>query len=79
MDKQTVFWLFAYLYGGKMITVHYEQKPIYDIYIENNYDKLQEAIMNLPDVSAKKVCIVSETNVAPLYMDEVRRIAEKCF
>lgn len=62
-----------------MITVHYEQKPIYDIYIENNYDKLREAIMNLPDVSAKKVCIVSETNVAPLYMDEVHKIAEKCF
>lgn len=62
-----------------MITVHYEQKPIYDIYIENNYDRLKEAIMSLPDVSAKKVCIVSETNVAPLYMNEVHKIAEECF
>lgn len=62
-----------------MITVHYEGKPIYDIYIERNYSRLQEAFSTLGSIEKKKVCIVSETNVAPLYLDMVKQEAEKCF
>lgn len=62
-----------------MITVHYDKKPIYDIYIEDNYDKLRDAFCTLKGVDKKKVCIVSETNVAPLYLDEVKKAAGQCF
>ena len=62
-----------------MITVHHEEKPIYDIYIEENYDRLQEAFLKLKDTRMKKVCIVSETNVAPFYLETVKVIAEQCF
>lgn len=62
-----------------MITVHYNQKPLYDIYIEENYGKLKEAFCTLGDVDRKKVCIVSETNVAPLYLQSVKEIAAQCF
>lgn len=62
-----------------MITVHYNKKPIYNIYIEDNYDRLQESFCTLKDVEKKKVCIVSETNVAPLYLEVVRKAASQCF
>ena len=50
-----------------MITVHYEGKPIYDICIADDYSLLAENLLKLGNLSTKKVCIVSETNVAPLY------------
>lgn len=62
-----------------MITVHYEQKPIYDIYIEESYGRLQEALRDLGDIDKKKVCIVTETNVAPLFLEEVRQEVKQCF
>ena len=62
-----------------MITVHYDEKPIYDIYIEKDYGRLEEAFLTLDNVKNKKVCIVSETNVAPLYLKAVEAHAEKCF
>lgn len=62
-----------------MITVHYEGKPIYNIYIEKDYSGLAAAFQTLTGANQKKVCIVSETNVAPLYMDAVKAVAETCF
>lgn len=62
-----------------MITVHYDGKPIYDIYIEDSYDKLGEALFSLKDTANKKVCIVSETTVAPFYLEKVKKIAEQYF
>lgn len=62
-----------------MITVHYDEKPIYDIYIEADYGRLEEAFLALGHVEKKKVCIVSETTVAPLYLEAVKKAAEQCF
>lgn len=62
-----------------MITVHYDEKPIYDIYIEKDYGRLKEAVNALGDLSNRKACIVSETNVAPLYLKEVKKLLEECF
>ncbi|MDD7390526.1 MAG: 3-dehydroquinate synthase [Lachnospiraceae bacterium] len=62
-----------------MITVHYDGKPIYNIHIEESYNGLQDALKTLKDTDKKKVCIVSETNVAPLYLEAVRQVTEKCF
>ena len=62
-----------------MITVHYDEKPIYDIYIEEDYSCLKKAFLTLGQTQQKKVCIVTETTVAPLYLEEVRKTAEQCF
>lgn len=62
-----------------MITVHYDGKPLYDIYIEDSYERLREAFLTLTDIRKKKVCIVSETTVAPLYLEDVKKIAEQNF
>lgn len=61
---------------SKQITVHYDQKPIYDILIEPNFDKLSEAFAKL-GVSKRRLCIVTDSNVGPLYADAVKAELEK--
>lgn len=62
-----------------MITVHDTGKPIYDIYIEDNYSALKQAFLSLEDPVVRKVCIVTETTVAPFYLETVKQIAASCF
>lgn len=59
----------------KSMTVHYEGKPIYDIVFANDYSALSKFLIPL-NIGQRKVCIVSETNVAPHYLEEVRDIFE---
>ena len=61
---------------SKVINVHYDNKPLYDITIEKSYERLGEVLHNL-GTEAHKLCIVSDSHVAPLYLDEVAGIAEK--
>lgn len=61
---------------SKTIMVHYENKPLYDITIERNYNKLGEILQNL-NTDGHKLCIVADSHVAPLYLDEVMKIAEE--
>lgn len=49
------------------ITVHREEKPIYDIVIERDFSALPSLLSNLYKLDNKKVCIVTETNAGPLY------------
>lgn len=59
----------------KSLTIHYEGKPIYDIKFTNSFDQLPEAINPL-NIRNRRICIVSETRVAPLYMNEVKNILQ---
>ena len=52
------------------ITVNYDNKPIYDIVYSDSFDKLSEELLKL-GYKGKKICIVSETNVASLYLDAI--------
>lgn len=61
---------------SKVINVHYDNKPLYDITIEKSYDRLGEVLHNL-GTENHKLCIVSDSHVAPLYLDTVAGIAEK--
>lgn len=61
---------------SKVINVHYDNKPLYDITIEKSYERLGEVLHNL-GTEDHKLCIVSDSHVAPLYLDEVASIAEK--
>lgn len=50
---------------------------IYDIVLRPSFDGLKEEVERLP-VKGHKICIVTDSNVAPLYLDEVRSILSGC-
>lgn len=55
----------------KTMTVHdKKQNPIYDIVFSKDYSDLLQSLAPL-NLAERKVCIVTETNVAPHYLDEV--------
>lgn len=58
-----------------ILPIRYNNKPCYDIIIENDYRKFYEEILKF-DISNKKLCIVTETNVGPLYSEELKKHLE---
>lgn len=60
----------------KCINVKYDSKPIYDIVIEKDFSKLSESFNKL-NVTNRKLCIVTDSNVGPLYANEVKAELEK--
>lgn len=52
------------------LTVHQNGGPIYDIFFANDFDSLPELLAG-QGIADKRVCIVTETNVAPLYLEEI--------
>lgn len=58
------------------ITVNYNNKPIYDILIENGYNQLIEELAKLGTENIK-LCIVSDTNVSKLYLEELRNLLKE--
>ena len=61
---------------SRTITVNYDEKPIYDIVIENSFDKLADSFKKL-GVSGRKLAIVTDSNVGPLYADKAKIELEK--
>lgn len=59
------------------ITVHQDGTPIYDIVLESSFDRLREEVKSL-GVEAQKLCIVSDSNVAPLYFARVKAQLQSC-
>lgn len=58
------------------ITVNYNNKPIYDILLENDYTHLVKEL-NKYASNNLKICIVSDTNVSKLYMEELLFLLKK--
>ncbi|MDE6024417.1 MAG: 3-dehydroquinate synthase [Lachnospiraceae bacterium] len=59
------------------LTVHKDGKPIYNIVYTDSFDLLPDKLLEL-GLSGRKICVVSETNVASLYMDAILVSIEKC-
>lgn len=57
------------------ITVHYNNQPIYDILLENSYARLVKELNKL-GTDNLKICIVSDTNVSKLYLEELIHIVK---
>lgn len=57
---------------SKRLTIHLNNVAIYDIVIENSFAALSNEINNL-ELKGRKFCIVSDSTVAPLYMESVRK------
>jgi len=59
------------------LTVHLDDKPIYNIVYSDSFDKLPQLIKEL-GYEGRKVCVVSESNVASLYLDAILLSIDKC-
>lgn len=55
------------------LTVHYENKPCYEIMIERDFGGLAEALSHL-SISSRKLCIVTESTVGGYYAGEVQEL-----
>ena len=61
------------------MTVHRDGAPIYDIVLEASFERLGEEAAALK-TAGRKLCIVTDSNVAPLYLEEVKeQLAPHCF
>ena len=64
----------------KEITVHYNGNPCYEITLNETFDHLADDIFRaVGDTKTKKICIVSDSNVAKIYLNRVRAILEPQF
>ena len=59
----------------KCINVKCEGKPAYDIVIESGFGGLSEAFNKL-EITGRKLCIVTDSNVGPLYAEQVKNELE---
>ena len=62
----------------KALTVKTGQRTSYDIYLEENFDGLTEAVKTL-EPEKRKICIVADSTVASLYLNPVKAVLEKSF
>lgn len=60
---------------AQTITVHEEARPIYDIIIRESFDDLTSEFIKL-NVSDRKLCIVTDSNVGKLYAKDVKEKLE---
>ena len=59
------------------LTVHRDNEPIYDIVLAESFKGLEKELIAL-GCDKKKLCIVTDSNVAPIYLDEIVKIASGC-
>lgn len=62
----------------KDLPIYYEGNHIYDIVYHDSFDGLKNCFEQF-DAGKKKLCIVSDSNVAANYLEEVKRVAEESF
>lgn len=58
------------------LTIHENSQPCYNIVLSEDYNQLQTALEMVP-VHGRKVCIVSDSHVAPYYLDRIAAIFEQ--
>lgn len=61
---------------SKRLNILYQEQPCYDILIEKDFDGLGDAVQQSLHITGKKICIVTDSNVGPLYAQEVKKVLE---
>lgn len=61
---------------SERITVSYDKKPCYDILFAKNFDELPEELAEKFQTPSRKLCIVTDSQVASLYADKVKELLE---
>jgi 3-dehydroquinate synthase len=64
---------------SKKLEVFYEEKPCYPIVLEPSFDAFAETLKTISGITWDKVCIVTDSNVEPLYENEVHSLCETMF
>ena len=59
------------------LTVSCEEKPCYDIVLTIGFEELAGAALSVSALD-RKICIVTDTNVAPLYAAQVKEAFFLC-
>ena len=59
------------------LTVCRDGDPIYDICMETSFEGLKEELAAF-HLEKRKICIVTDSNVASLYLDKVKEILSQC-
>ncbi|ADL04610.1 3-dehydroquinate synthase [Lacrimispora saccharolytica] len=62
---------------GNRIPVHMNGTLIYEIVMEAGFGRLKEELKKL-NLEERKICIVTDSNVASLYLEEVESIVSSC-
>ncbi len=57
------------------LPVKYNGEFSYDIVFNNEFEQLKDELLNL-DLSFKKICIVTDSNVGPIYAEKLKEILE---
>ncbi len=63
---------------AKILDVNYENTFSYHIFLEEDFENLKNAVSEL-DTSCRRALIVTDTNIAPLYLETVKGILSTCF
>lgn len=61
----------------KRIVVHGQGVPIYDIVLSDTFERLAEEVEKL-EIKGRKICIVTDSVVGPLYLEEVEQRLSAC-
>ncbi len=61
----------------KRLTVCRDSRPIYDILMDTSFHALEQAVRQL-GTEGHRICIVTDSHVAPLYLTQVKELLERC-
>ncbi len=61
----------------KTLTVHQDGKARYEIVLDTSFDGLEDQMKKL-ETGGRRICIVTDSTVAKLYLDQVKKILEQC-
>ncbi len=59
------------------LVVHLNDEPIYDIVLSETFEGLSKDLISL-GCEKKKLCIVTDSNVAPIYLEEIKILVSQC-
>lgn len=62
---------------AERLTVHRDGQPIYDIVLDTSFGGLKEEVEKL-GVTGRRMCIVTDSTVAGLYLEQVKGIMGQC-
>ena len=64
---------------ARQVQVNYQEKPCYKIILNHSFDGFLDALEQEGIARDRKICIVTDTNVAKLYLNEVTKKKKNAF
>ncbi len=64
---------------AERMTVSYQKKPCYEIVLTHGFAELTDEFANDADNRSRRICIVTDSNVGPLYAEQVKEALMEVF